>query len=234
MPSLTNAVVTLFALVLWVGCVPVQLVNKINALEERNRALEQRYTENTIAVQRLAAQLETLDRSIWSEKLCKSSKYSTQIAEFIGQVQAAVPEVCNVTSLENSLIFLRTQAYANAFFRPTERVSAMHIARREYLLDLLAPRNIHPSTRLLVLVQPAEETSAASQAALALGENFITMIREEIAPHQALRILGPHLLPCRVRKEIQRIFNGPMDATIATEPKDGTPRIRIWVFLTNC
>lgn len=219
---------------------------EIDAMKDEAKALRQENTELRVAVQRIAAQAETMDRQWYSEKYCRSERvekgdkgernfrFAAKIAEFIGEVEATVPEACTEVNLENSMTFMRTQAYANAFFRPTESVEAMHVARREYLLDLLAPKRIHPSTRLLVLVQPAEETEASRRAAVQLGEQFKEMLRTKIAPQRELRILGPHLLPCRMRKEIYRIFSGPMDVTLPNEPKEGTPRVRIWLFLTDC
>lgn len=225
---------------------------EIDAMKDETKAIRQENAELRIAVQRIAAQAETMDRQWYSEKYCRSEKpekndksdkgdkgernfrFAAKIAEFIGEVEATVPEACTEVNLENSMTFMRTQAYANAFFRPTESVEAMHVARREYLLDLLAPKRIHPSTRLLVLVQPAEETETSRRAAVQLGEQFREMLRTKIAPQRELRILGPHLLPCRMRKEIYRIFSGPMDVTLPNEPKEGTPRVRIWLFLTDC
>lgn len=219
---------------------------ELDVIKEETKALRQENAELRIAVQRVANQAEIMDRQWYSDKFCRSDKpekgdkgeknfrFAAKISEFIGEVEATVPEACTEVNLENSMTFMRTQAYANAFFRPTESVEAMHVARREYLLDLLAPKRIHPSTRLLVLVQPAEETEGSRRAAVQLGEQFKEMLRTKIAPQRELRILGPHLLPCRMRKEIHRIFSGPMDVTLPNEPKEGTPRVRVWLFLTDC
>lgn len=224
------------ALVLvWVsqGC-GTSLRTEMDSLRLQQKALEQESQDQGVLIQKLASQIERLDRELWSERLCKNTRYAARIADFINQVQAATPEVCTASSLENALIFLRTQPYASAFLDPKEGLAGMHIARREQLIDLFAEKEVHASTRVLILVQPADESTAAAKAALRMGEQYRDLIRGQIAPKRELRMLGPYLLPCRVRQEILRVFNGPLDRPLATEPKGEAPRVRVWAFKSDC
>lgn len=215
------------------GCA-ASLRAELSALRAQQRAAEKESQDQALLIQKLASQIERLDRELWSERLCKNTRYAARIADFINQVQAATPEVCTASSLENALIFLRTQPYASAFLDPKEGLEGMHIARGEQLIDLFAEKEVHASTRVLILVQPADETTAAAQAALKMGEQYRDLIRRQIAPKRELRMLGPYLLPCRVRQEILRVFNGPLDRPLATEPKGAAPRIRVWAFKSDC
>ncbi len=219
-------------------------------LEGTVQSLKSENVQLWINLHKVASQSETLERTFFSREYCKverndrrdkngklepSSKFIAEINEFLGSVQANVPEVCTEINMQNAMTFLRTQPYANAFFRPGESLDAMHIARQEYLIDLLAPKFLHPSTRLLILVQPAEETEAARAAALQLGEKFKAMLKAKFSPQiNVAQQIGPHLLPCRLRREVQRLFNSVFDNTLPGEPKEGDPRIRIWLFVSDC
>src|SRR5689334_23325887 len=99
---------------LFAGCVPAEVQARLEEQDRRLAVLQQDADNLRIAHQRLAAQLENMDRAQWSERLCKSSRFSTQVAEFIGQVQAGNPEICTEGSFENALQFLKTQSNANA------------------------------------------------------------------------------------------------------------------------
>ncbi len=238
--ALKNRTLLLCALGLSFSCVPAQTAAQ---LEAQQQFIQQQVKENQllrIEQQRMGAQLENLERAWWSDKFCRSEKgeknfkFSARIAEFMGQVQASVPEVCTEGNLESSLTFMNTQAYANSYFGRNAGLNSIHVARREQLIDLFADRFLHPSTRFLVLVQPSEQGEADRIEALQLGEKLIDMLRREIAPQHELKILGPHLLPCRMRQEIRRLYRSPMDQTLFGEPVEGMPRIRVWVFRTDC
>lgn len=218
------------------SCVPAQLQADIEQQRENNFALQRALANIKLEQQRTASQMENLERTWWSEKLCKNPKnpeFPKRVGEFMNEVQTASAGTCSQGSLENALFFMNTQAYSNCYLRPSDHIDAMHVARKGHLLSLLDPKYIYPSTRLLVLVQPADESDAAREKAKQLGEEYIGLMRR-LAPERMLRILGPHLLPCRLRGEVSRRFHSPMDVTLPDEPLEGTPRIRIWAFRTDC
>jgi hypothetical protein len=212
---------------------------RITRLEEDNVQL-------WILLHKTASQSQVLERELNIEKYCrvektgkndksdKTTKFATQINEFLNSVQASVPEACTEENTMEAMTFIHTQPYATHIFRPTETMEAMHVARQEYLRDLLTTQHVHPSTRLLILVQPAEENPEARAAAINLGTQFKELIKKQYLQQPDVPILGPHLLPCRLRKEVLNHFNGPMDVTLPREPKEGQPRIRIWLFISNC
>jgi len=250
--SLTSLILMLGIFGAAAGCVSRA---EVDALRESTNAMRQELTQAQLHVMRIASQAENMEREWYSERFCRSEKpdkpekpekpdknptpeknfkFAARINEFITQVQASVPSACTEVNMESSMNFMHTQAYANTFYSPGQSADVMHPARREYLLDMVDPKRVHPSTRFLVLVQPAEETEDSRHVAMKLGEEFRDLVKNELAPKRELRLLGPHLLPCRMRKEIQRLFNGPMDVTLPKEPKEGQPRVRVWLLRTDC
>lgn len=227
-----RALSTLFLgiVALLVACVPPQLATELAELRQAVKRLQDQQTATHAALESLDNRLELEVRWIWSDRLCKSGK----IAEFVGQLQAAVPEVCTPTSLETSLFFMNNNPYAITYLRPSEGIAGLHPSRRGRLKELLEPRSIHRSTRLVVLVQPHEETSAGSAKAFQIGEAFAAVVRTEMLKGQKVPVLGPFLLPCRLKSEIKRTYNKPLDRPFYGEPDEKEPRVRIWLFISDC
>jgi hypothetical protein len=167
---------------------------------------------------------------MWTQQLCKSGK----IAEFVSEVQAGIPGVCSAGSLETALIFLNNLPYATAIFRTGLSNIVLPLSREGQLRDLLDPHNLHPSTRLLILVQPSDESEAAQSEALTTGTKYLSVMRSLVPTQSKLRLLGPFLLPCRLRGEVSRRYQGPMDSPVPGEPADKIKRIRVWAFRTDC
>lgn len=212
------------------ACVPPQLTTELAELRQSIKRLQDEQAATHAALEALDNRLELEVRWIWSDRLCKSGK----IAEFVGQLQASIPEVCTPASLETSLFFMNNNPYAITYLRPSEGIAGLHPSRRGRLKELLEPRSIHRSTRLVVLVQPHEESSAASTKALQIGEAFAAVVRTEMLKGQKVPVLGPFLLPCRLKSEIKRTYNKPLDRPFYGEPDDKEPRVRIWLFISDC
>lgn len=237
----TLAVASLLGLAGWAslsGCGWAQLRAENEALKQRNVASEQKLAQLELKLLGLSAHLENVERALWSDKYCENPKnvrYKGQISEFLGQVQAHVPGICTTESLQAALIYLNNEPYMVAIFRPNGLVKDIHLSRLGYLkTKLFAPKYIHPSTRLLVVVQPAEETEASQRQALKMGEDYVQLLNKKFFLEGGPRILGPHLLPCRLTSDISRIYKGDMDSPLPTEPRDGTPQVRIWTFRSDC
>lgn len=234
--SLTRRTFGVSIIGLAASCVPAQMAEFMRIQRESNLATQRDIANLKEEQQRLAIQLENSERDRFAEKYCragKNSEFNARVTEFIREVEAGAPGACAQGPLQDALYFIGTQPYCNAYFRPNERISDIRPARKGQLARLIDPRYIHPSTRFLVLVQPEQETEAAQSKALKFGEGFKTLI-QELATGSNVRILGPHLLPCRLRSEVSRRFHNPMDVTLPDEPAEGTPRLRIWCFRTDC
>src|SRR5262249_16536278 len=151
--------------------------------------LQRENEEVTAALQRLAANLENIERSRSSEKLCKSAK----LAEFMKEVELSSPDTCPPSSMEIGLNFLRLVPYSNIFFNKASSINNIHVVRKEYLKDLLASKAIHPSTRLLVLVQPAGDSQLDRREALHISAELVKMLQTEILKQDSTQIIGPNL-----------------------------------------
>lgn len=212
------------------SCVPDSVRDEIAVLkrkqEESRREIEGLKHEQQV----LFSYVENESRAMWTQQLCKSGK----IAEFISEVQAGLPGACTAGSLETALFFLNGLPEATASFRPGQNVSKLPLSREGQLKNLIDPHDVHPSTKLLVLVQPAQETEEAHAEALATGTKYIGIVRSMVPSETKLRLLGPHLLPCRLRGEVIKRFQGPMDKPVPGEPPERAPRIRVWAFRVDC
>lgn len=233
---MTSRLLSLLVVGLAVSCVPAHLADFVEKQRVTNLAQQRQIADLKETNQRLAIQQEILEREWFNKEYCRAGKnneFASRISQFIRELQKGIPGTCAAGPLQEALYFLRTQSYANSYFGPTEGINAIRTARTGQLLKMLDPKWFHPSTQLVVLVQPEDETEAGHRRGLQLGEEFKEMVRR-LAPSRELRILGAYLLPCRLRKEVERQFTGPMDITLPEEPTQDRPRIRIWLFRTDC
>lgn len=183
------------------------------------------------AFQDLEVRFDNDRRERSTEKYCKEK--DSKVAEFVRTLQAGLPGTCTNTSIQSSLLFMRTQPYSISNLRPNERIKDLHPARLGQLRELIEPQKIHPSTHLIVLLQPSTESTAAEQEAIQLGKALVPVLANE-AHSPTLSILGPFLLPCQLRGVPKRLYNRQEDAPLPNEPGEGMPRVRIWVFRTDC
>lgn len=168
-------------------------------------------------------------REMAVEKWCKDSK----VLEFVGVLQAAIPGTCTAASVQSSLVFMKTQPYAISNLRRGERIKDLHPGRLGQLRELMEPQKLHASTRFIIMVQPSDDGSVAQAEAIQLGRALNPVLKSE-AQNTNLPILGPYLLPCRLSGVPKRLYNRQEDAPLPNEPTEGMPRVRIWVFRTDC
>lgn len=213
---------------------PASLQYDVNQVRNRVFDHEVKFDKLEADNKRLANELDRLKREKWSERLCKGGKLSSQIAEFLTQVQAQIPHACTPLTMQSALMFLKTQPYAVAYLAPQKPMKSMEPMRREVLLDFLAPETLHPSTRILVLVQPADESHDGEDDALRLGSEFADFITQKVYATIKIPVLGPHLLPCQLRPEVKKLFRSTMDERLRKEPQESQPGMRVLVFKSDC
>lgn len=225
------------------SCVPASVANQLEQQKAINEATQKTLAEVKQDLQLMQAHIENEERARWSQQLCKSAK----VAEFLSELQSGIPENCAAGSNEGALLFMNSQAYAISNLWPKDGIDALHPSRMGQVRDLLDPLQQYPSTRFIILVQPEADTEPGRQRALALAEAFKGLLRSEwTTPADArsraresfrpreLRMVGPFFLPCRLRGDVSRKYSGPMDKPLLNEPPEGKPRIRLWLFRTNC
>lgn len=239
MSEVTRRTFSLGLLGLAAGCVPAPVQEFIKTQRQTNLAQARQIADDKEAIQNLNIKLEILERDIANEKYCRSGKkneFNSRITEFIRELEKGTPGICQPGPLEDGMRTLGSQPYANAYFRPAENIKDMRLPRKGHLLTLLDPRYIRASTRFLILVQPEDESNSpiGNSRALRLGEQYKELIGKLSPSIDARTIIGPFLLPCRLRPDVARRFQGPMDVTLPDEPADDKPRIRVWCIRTDC
>lgn len=225
----------LSAALLSVSCVSRQQVllmqQRMDALETRqvqaNSVLENQREE----IQKLNTDLEYAERElrrVSSRVECENDK----IRDFIKQCEEG-SEVCSEEGMANALAFMDTQPYVMLFVRPDEGVKNLNLTRRGLLLATVDPKFWRTSTKFLVLVQPRGETPELHEEARRIGRETYQMLRGEHGVGKRIRIV-PHMLPCKLKTEQIAHYRRKYDKPMAGEPTDKEPRLRVWVFRTDC
>lgn len=222
------------------GCVtPDQLRQRDEQIGRLQRESVDQYNRSVYLRDQLGnlqASYSNFRAQYFREKTCKNPKLS----DFLAAVAHNDPEICRPIEFDKALLFMKSQASCIVYLQPAAGLSSLHPARQAFLLDdLLKPEQLHPSSRLLILVQPHGETPAERDAALAIARSLQGKIQSEFLPpgFRGMEILGPHLLPCSLRNEtaVQRLYNNDIAIVpLLGEPQGKQPRIRIWIFRSDC
>lgn len=222
------------------GCVTAEDYRKqeaqLAALKEQSANHERwlSYLKESLAYVRGSIENDRAQR--FREKHCKNPKLS----EFLQAVANSDPAVCRPVALDKALSFMSTQPVGFVYLHPGGGLSSMHPAREAFLRDdLFREEQFHPSSRLLILVQPVGDSEAAGHVAKAVARQLVMRLREDLLPasHRGIEILGPELLPCNLRSEekMQQIHRGSFSIhPLPSEPQGKQPRIRIWIFRSDC
>lgn len=217
----------------------------------RLTALEAAVKHNTAATDEIGSQLSTLiadlvnrDRLDARDRHCKSAK----ITEFMDQVQAGLPSACNPISMATSLTVLDKLPTAIAHLDPQAGVKSLRRTRVGQIRNILAPENIHASTRILVMARPLEDTEAGRERAKSIARAIINQIivaelpkpphGQPSAPASVLArevpILGPHLLPCELSQNIEQLYKKSFYRPLSNEPQIGKPDVMVFIFVSPC
>lgn len=168
-------------------------------------------------------------RAIYARLNCTNS----QVAEFLAECESD-SEVCSPKGAENALQFMSSQPYVTLYLVPDQGIKSITLIRKGQLTLLAEPKNLHPSSRLLVLVQPREDTTQSETEAIEVGRGVSRYLRTEIKVSRGYRILGPKALPCKIKAEKLNRYLGRLDRVGPGEPPDASQRVRVWVFRTDC
>ena len=184
----------------------------------------------------LATKLDQLN-SYWENKIrevfSKISCTDSRVADFLAECESG-SEVCSPKGGENALFFLHTQEYATQYLDPVLGAKSMTLIRKGHLGFITEPKKMLPSTRFLIMVQPRAESEQANKEALEVGRSVVKFIRSENMIDRSHRILGPKLLPCKMKAEKLSQYVGRLDRVQVGEPTDPKQRVRVWVIKTDC
>lgn len=220
--------------------------------EARLTTLEEQGKHQTAAIDEIGGQLSTLtadlvnkDRIDAREKYCKSAK----ITEFLDQVQAGLQSACTPISMANSLTILDKLPTAIAHLDPQAGLKSLRRTRIGQIRNILAPENIHASTRILVMARPFEDTEAGRGRALTLAKEIIDQIVKKELPQsppqppgapapiitqRPVPILPPYLLPCELSQNIEALYKKTFYRPLSNESQIGKPDVMIFLFVSPC
>lgn len=212
------------------GCATTAEVAKLRAELSELRAKQRQDTARLTDEITIAKHFTEFSlRQLSSRVECDNSR----VREFLKSCEEGA-EACSEQGLANALSFMDTQPYVMLFMRPGVGIQGLSNIRRGQLMTLGESKNWRPSTRFLVLVQPRSDVPEHREEALRLGRELATFSREELAIGKKYPILGPHMLPCKLKIEHLSHYSRRYDRPLAGEPTGKDPVVRMWLFRTDC
>ena len=167
---------------------------------------------------------------IWGKLNCTND----QVRTFIKECESSDSPVCSDAGLASALTFMNTQAVASMFLRPDLGMDSLQPVRKGQLLGLTDTRFLFPSTKFLILMQPRSDSQAHQDEAEKIGRQLLRYVRTELKVPSHVRIIGPRILPCKLKQEQLRFYGGRLHLPQINEPTDKEPRVRVFLFRTDC
>lgn len=199
-------------------------------LQSEVTKLQELAANNAKALQELQQRHDHDVGRIWGKVNCTND----QVRDFIRRCEGPGNAGCSEQSIASALAFMNTQPYTLAYLRPEAGMNSLVSIRKGQILELSDSHNIFPTTRFLILVQPRGETAKLLEEASLIGNQVLQFLRVDMRLPTGVQILGPHLLPCKLKADTINGFSGRLDRTQPGEPPDPKNRIRIWIFRTDC
>jgi hypothetical protein len=221
----------LFISAILLGCrtqVRLDEIDKQLAATQRELAEERRKREAADAAQEEQFDFEI--RKIWGKLYCDSD----QVRDFLKACENSDSASCSEQGLAQALGFMGSQPSVSFYMRPGTTGKDIHSIRHGQLAQLTDLRHIRPSTRYLVLVQPQSDTEAHQKEAQLVGREIIKLLRSEFGVSPKATHLGVRMLPCKLKAEQLKQYTRSYDQPKVGEPKSNEPRIRVWVYRTDC
>lgn len=155
-----------------------------------------------------------------------------EIRDFVRRCESKSGLGCSTEAIAGALAFMDSQPYTALYLRPEGTVGMAQV-RRGQLMEMIDPHLLHPTTRFLVLVQPRGEDPALYEEASTIGNQVFQYLRVTLGLSAKVPVLV-HVLPCKIKAETMRHYVSRADRAQPGEPREGQPRLRIWVFRTDC
>lgn len=207
---------------------------RIEDLERRLAASEAAHAEdqrkNKAALDAQEEQFDIELRKVWGKLYCDSD----QVRDFLKACENSDSASCSEQGLAQALGFMGSQPSVSFYMRPGTTGKDIHSIRHGQLAQLTDLRHVHPSTRYLVLVQPYADGETPQKEAQLVGREIIKLLRSEFGVSSKSTSLGVRMLPCKLKAEQMKQYTRSYDQPKVGEPKSNEPRIRVWVFRTDC
>ena len=212
------------------GCVSLAehqaLQAKVAALTTK-QADDDRTRGDEITVAR--QQCEYQARQISSRIECNNNR----VRDFLKSCEEN-SDVCSAEGVANALAFMDSQPYVLMFMRATMDAQELSDTRVGQLMSLTETKNWRPSTRFLILAQPRGDSPLHHAEAIKAGEQIKIFLRNDMGIASKLQILGPKVLPCKLKAEQLAHYMRKYDRPVRGELTCKEPFIRLWVFRTDC
>jgi hypothetical protein len=214
-----------------VGCYGAQIQELTQKLIEHQQQEQEwhRVIEARVERERMARELE--DEQIASRVEC----HNDRIRDFLKECEQG-SEVCSEQGMANAFWFIITQPFTTIYLRPQDGVNGLMATRRGQLASMGDPKSWLPSTRFLILAQPRSDTPEHYEEALRIGREIQRfLVNDLFKDEKRLRILGPKILPCKMKQEeLSQYLRGKLALPIKGEPTGHQPTVRLFVFKTDC
>ncbi len=210
------------------GCGRIQQLEQAMSLL-RNEMAELR-SQHELDMDRHHYRMLSGERRIWGHLECKNH----EVADFVSSCQKEGELSCGADSLASAMAFMGSQPYATMYFRPKDMPSDMLTLRKGQLAMLTDPQLLHPSTKFLIIALPRSDAPEHINEANRIGHMIQKLLRQEHKVPDWVPVLGPRALPCKLKQEQIKDYVRRWDVPQHTEPKPSEPRIRLWVFRTDC
>jgi hypothetical protein len=156
-----------------------------------------------------------------------------KIREFLSECEKG-SETCSPQAVANALSFMDSQAPAFCMLRGDTRMASLLPIREGGLMQLADPKQFHPTTRFVVLVQPRAETADSYREAKLVGQDVVEFMRKKLDIPAKIKILGPMTLPCKTKQEQLNSYISRIARPLPGESADRGQRVRIFVYRTEC
>lgn len=209
------------------ACMPAGLEQRLTRMEEAIGEISRNQRD---AETNFNNRLDTEVSRIWGKLNCTNE----QVRTFIKECESADSPVCSDAGLASALDFMTSQAVVTMYLRPDLGIRSLQPVRQGQLLGLADLRFLFPSTRFLILVQPRSDTQAHQDEAEKIGRQLLRYIRTEMHIPPRTMIIGPRVLPCKLKQEQLRHYGSRLHLPQVNEPTDKEPRVRLWLYRTDC
>lgn len=206
---------------------------QIQELRQQLTDLEARQNAKIIELQHQLERERALREVDMRRVASRVECHNDRVRDFLKECEAG-SDVCSEQGLANAFQFMITQPYVQIYLRPHAGVKGIVATRRGQLVTMGDPKNWLPSTRFLVLMQPRSDTPEMQEEALRVGRDVQRYVYNLFSEDKGVRILGPKILPCKLKAEELSHRVGKFDVPVKGEPKGDDPSVRVWVFRTDC
>lgn len=167
---------------------------------------------------------------LWSRTSCNNDT----VKEFLRTCEQEETG-CNQTDVGNSFsAFLESQERVRAYLKPDLGIESLVRLRQTQLQELVEAQYLHVGTQFIILMLPRSYSQGHQEEAERIGQQVVQYMRETLKLPSTHRILGPKLLPCRIKREKLLEHMRRRDNRQTGEPREDAPTLHLFIFRTDC